>query len=282
LEIKREKEKIEKMIEEEEQLKLCRIKKIPIGKIKKNSQRLYDEAKKREVIKKRKMTMPKSAKNYSLNKDNLFLNSFNDEEDASKYMKSYKSEIYNFLGNNDNNYLYFDYNNYNNKNYRSQNNYKPKNIMDKNQIYNNGDYPIFYTNNLNQKYNNMFITEANNRTYNQIKKNKRIRKKIINYPFSENKNYINNHTFDNKNKVFPRYNDFKKNRLKKGVKIIRINRNENNTLKSPYGYYNYINNKLKNNNGNQYNNGMNCRENIVDKYIYNYCINRYFNPNSLN
>ena len=75
------------MIEEEEHLKLYRVKKIPVGKIRENSQRLYDEAKKREVIKKRKMTVPKSAKNYSLNKDNLFLNSFNDEEDASKYMK---------------------------------------------------------------------------------------------------------------------------------------------------------------------------------------------------
>ena len=288
LEIKREKEKIEKMIEEEEQLKLYRVKKIPVGKIRENSQRLYDEAKKREVIKKRKMTVPKSAKNYSLNKDNLFLNSFNDEEDASKYMKSYKSEIYNFLGNNDkknnNNNLNYDYNNYNNMNYNYQNNYKPKNILDKNQIYNRRDYPIFYENNLNQKYNNIFFTEANNWTVNQSQNNKRIRKKIINYPFSENKNYINNHTFDNKYKEFPKYNDFKKNRLKKGVKILRINPNENNTLQSPYEYYNYINNKLNNinNNENQYNNGMNSKENLVDKYLYNYCINRYLNPNSLN
>ena len=36
LEIKREKEKIEKMIEEEEQLKLYRVKKIPVGKIREN------------------------------------------------------------------------------------------------------------------------------------------------------------------------------------------------------------------------------------------------------
>ena len=286
LEIKREKEKIEKMIEEEEQLKLCRIKKIPIGKIRENSKRLYEEAKKREVIKKRKMTVPKSAKNYSLNKDNLFLNSFNDEEDASKYMKSYKSETYNFLGNNFNNKnnLNYDYNNYNNMNYNYQNNYKPKNILGNNQIYNGGDFPIFYKNNLNQKFNNMFITEANTRTANKSKNKKKIRKKLINYPFSENKNYINNHTFDNKYKDFPGYNDFKKNRLKKGVKIIRINPNENNVLQTPYGYYNYINNKLKNNynNENQYNNGMNCRENVVDNYLYNYCINRYFNQNSLN
>ena len=286
MEIKREKEKIEKMIEEEEQLKLCRIKKIPVGKIRENSKRLYEEAKKREVIKKRKMTVPKSAKNYGLNKDNLFLNSFNDEEDASKYMKSYKSETYNFLGNNFNNKnnLNYDYNNYNNMNYNYQNNYKPKNILGNNQIYNGGDFPIFYKNNLNKKFNNMFITEANTRTANQSKNKKRIRKKLINYPFSENKNYINNHTFENKYKDFPGYNDFKANRLKKGVKIIRINPNENNVLQSPYGYYNYINNKLSNdyNKANQYNNGMNCRENVVDNYLYNYCINRYFNQNSLN
>jgi len=177
LEIKREKEKIEKMIEEEEQLMLCRIKKIPVGKIRENTQRLYDEAKKREIIKKRKMTVPKSAKNYSLNKDNLFLNSlnsFNDEEDASKYMKSYKSEIYNFLGNNDNisNNLYYDYNNYNgiHYNYNYQNNNKPKNILDKNQIYNGGDYQNLF----NQKFNNRLNTEINYRTANQSKNNKKV------------------------------------------------------------------------------------------------------------
>ena len=282
LEIKREKEKIEKMIEEEEQLKLCRLKKIPISKIRENTQRLYDEAKKREAIKKRKIIEPKSAKNYSENKDNTFFNSFNDEEDASKYMKNYKSETYNFLGNNINNNLNYDYNNYNNMYFNFQNNYKPKHMLNNNQIYNGGNYSkLFYRNNLNQKFNNRFITEPNNRTVNHSKNNERIRKKLINYPFSENKKYINNNTFDNKYKDFPKYNDFKINRLHKGVKIIRMNIDKNNSLKSPYGYYNYINNKLNNNN-NQYNNGANCRENIVDKYLYDYCFNRYYNQNYLN
>ena len=300
LEIKREKEKIEKMIEEEEQVKLCKIKKkVPVGQIRENTQRLYDEAKKREVIKKRKMTVPKSAKNYFLNKDNIFINSFNDEEDASKYMKSYKSETYNFFGNNgnNNNLNYGNSNsNFNNMsmNYNNENNYKPRNILNNDQILNGAKYSKLNNKNniyqmFNQKFNNMLITEGNNRKLNQRKNDNRIREKIINYPFSENKNYINNHTFDNKYKDFPKYNDFKQNRLQKGINMIRINTNTINSLQFPYGYSNYINDKLDyyNNyrNASEYNNGqneINCRENIVDKYLYNYCINKYFNQSSLN
>ena len=71
--------------------------------------------------------------------------------------------------------------------------------------------------------------------------------------------------------------------------MIRINTNTINSLQFPYGYSNYINDKLDyyNNyrNASEYNNGqneINCRENIVDKYLYNYCINKYFNQSSLN
>jgi hypothetical protein len=272
LEIKREKEKIEKMIEEEEQIKLCKIKKVPVNKIRDNTQRLYDEAKKREVIKKRKMTVPKIGENYYLNKDNIFLNSFNDEEDASKYMKSYKSEAYNFFGNSENNNnLNYDYKNYNST-YNSmsmyynnnENNYVPSSILNKDQIFNGEKYSkLINKNNIYQKFNN--------------------------YPFSENKNYKNNHTFDNKYKDFPKYNDFKKNRLQKGINMIRKNTNTTNSLQFPYGYNNYINNKSNyyDNyiNATEYNNGqseINFRENIVDKYLYNYCINKYFNQSSLN
>ena len=298
LEIKREKEKIEKMIEEEEQIKLCKIKKVPEEQIRDNTQRLYDEAKKREIIKKRKMTVPKSAKNYFLNKDNIFLNSFNDEEDASKYMKSYKSETYNFFGNNENNNnLNNDNNNYYSMSmyYNNENNHKPRNLLNNDQIYNEGKYSKLFNNkNIYQKFNNMFITEGNNRKLNQRKNNDRIRDKIINcdnYPFSENKNYINNHTFDNKYRDFPKYNDFKKNKLQKGINMIRINTNANtiNSLQFQYGYNNFIDNKLNcyNNyrNASEYineQNEANCRENIVDKYLYNYCINKYFNQSSLN
>ena len=294
LEIKREKEKIEKMIEEEEQVKLCKIKKVPDSQIKQNTKRLYDEAKKREVLKKRKMTVPKSAKNYLLNKDNIFLNSFNDEEDASKYMKSYKSETYNFFGNSENNNnMNFDYNNnYNSLSmyYNNGNNFKPRNILDKTQLYNGGKYTeLIHKNNIYQKFNNMYITEGNKKKIIQRKNNNRIRERIINYPFSENKNYMNNHTFDNKYRNFPKYNDFKKNRLQKGVNNIKINTNAINSLQFPYGYDNYINNKLNfyNNyrNASEYNNELNennCRENIVDKYLYSYCINKYFNQSSLN
>jgi hypothetical protein len=73
--------------------------------------------------------------------------------------------------------------------------------------------------------------------------------------------------------------------------MIRINTNANiiNSLQFQYGYNNYIDNKLNfyNNyrNASEYineQNEANCRENIVDKYLYNYCINKYFNQSSLN
>jgi hypothetical protein len=173
-------------------------------------------------------------------------------------------------------------------NYNYDNNYKSKNMLNMNQISDGGKYSkLNNKKNIYQKLNNMFITGGNNKKINQRTNNNRIREKIINYPFSENKNYVNNHTFDSRYKDFPKYNDFKKNRLQKRVKMIKINTNTINSLQFPYGYNNYINNKLNYNNNyrnaSEYNNGQkDCRENIVDKYLYNYCINKYFNQNSLN
>ena len=71
--------------------------------------------------------------------------------------------------------------------------------------------------------------------------------------------------------------------------MINLNTNTINSLQFPFGYNNYINKKLNyyNNyrNASEYNNeqrDINCRENIVDKYLYNYCINKYFSQSSLN
>ena len=75
-----------------EKINMCNIKKLAEKIIKENIQRLFDDAKKRLIIKNRKLK--------EKNRDNIYLTNFNDEDDISKYMKNYKNEIYNFNGNN--------------------------------------------------------------------------------------------------------------------------------------------------------------------------------------
>ena len=49
VEVEVQKKKIQKMIEEEEEINMCNVKKLPENKIKENTQRLYDEAKKIKI-----------------------------------------------------------------------------------------------------------------------------------------------------------------------------------------------------------------------------------------
>ena len=62
MEIQREKEKIEKMLQEEEQILMFNnnTKKLPEYKIKENTQRLYDDAKKREILKNKRKKQNKN------------------------------------------------------------------------------------------------------------------------------------------------------------------------------------------------------------------------------
>ena len=53
--------------------------------------------------------------------NNLNFNSFNDEEDASKYMKGHKNEAYSFLNDREINNNYNDY--YSNNNFKQKNNF---------------------------------------------------------------------------------------------------------------------------------------------------------------
>ena len=50
IDIQRQNEKIKKMIKEEEEINMCKIKKMPLNKIKETSNRLYNESKKREYL----------------------------------------------------------------------------------------------------------------------------------------------------------------------------------------------------------------------------------------
>ena len=101
IDIQRQNEKIKKMIKEEEEINMCKTKKIPLRKIKENTERLYNDAKKRELLKNNKnLTSDKSAKNFNFYKNNICLTSFDDfEKDNSKYLKNYKEVEYNFSNN---------------------------------------------------------------------------------------------------------------------------------------------------------------------------------------
>mgnify|MGYP007101904066 CR=1 FL=1 len=112
IDIQRQNEKIKKMLKEEEEINMCQIKKIPQYKVKENTERLYNDAIKRQYLRNnRNLISDKSARNFKQNKSNICLTNFNDEEDASKYMKNYKAIKYNFYGdkrNNDNFNVSFD------------------------------------------------------------------------------------------------------------------------------------------------------------------------------
>ena len=268
-EIKRQREKIEKMIKEEEEISKNYItKKLPEQKIKENTQRLYDDAKKRAIIRNKKIKAGKS--NY---KNNANLASFNDEEDASKYMKSYKSEIYNFNGSSENNSNYYNYNN-EAKNYNDY-----KNIINFNNYSNEGFLPKSIEKNNIKKYNPGFLTEFNyNNNNNNRRSNKRNftqrKKKYMHNQFLDNRNEVNNFTFNNNNNNnIKKYSDFKK------MKIKKIKTNKGFISKYPKEFNVYNNYQNENNENEIY--SYKQDNNIVDNYLYNYCINRYFDKNSL-
>ena len=208
-------------------------------------------------------------KNIVINNNNY--TSFNDEEDASKYMKSYKSEIYNFIGSSENTSNYYINNDMNKLNY-NYNEYN--NLINLNNNYNGGVIQkSFDKKNLVQKYNNMNSTENNIGKFNKSNYTQRKRKEM-NYPVYDNTNYF---TFNNSgNNGLRKYSDYKKNKNK----VIQ----SNNVLPLQYPNefvpYDIEKNDYKNEDGETevYNNKQ---DNIVDNYLYNYCINRYFNKNSL-
>ena len=257
IEMNLQKKKIQKMLEEEEEINMCKVIKLPENKIKQNSQRLFDDAKKRVVIQNRKIMN-------NMNRDNTHLSRFKDVDDISKYMKSYKSEIYNF-GNNGYNDKRNNNINKNNKYNFFNEEYYPKSLNKKKKL---------------QKFNNFnnFSDFNNNKrlsTRNNIRKNK-------NRFFTSNDeiNRINNITFDNNyNFNFKKFSDSKiilpKNNIDnefsiKGFDEYDDSSNLNNSN------LNNINN-INENEENANNNNNNKQENIVDNFLYDYCMNKFFN-----
>ena len=268
VEVEIQKKKIQKMIEEEEEINMCNVKKLPENKIIENSQRLFDEAKKRMMIKNRRLK--------EKNRDSIYLTTFNDEEDVSKYMKNFRNETYNFNGNNENNSY----------------------------LYNNSKYFYNMNNNFNGGFDNKSsdkksvftrYKKKNGPTFdnNRIKRNLKKNKNNIYYPINNGKNDFNNISFDNGNN-FIRYSKFKQNKLDNLQPINYFNNNYSKNFHDDYSCYNfnnninntYINNvneNLENENNNYQRENItdNYQQgNIIDNFLYGYCINKYFDKNS--
>ena len=269
IDIKRQNEKIKKMIKEEEEINMCHMKKLPKQKIKENTQRLYDDAKKREMIRNKNLKEANSVKNYKLTKkDNILLTSFKDEEDASKYMKGHKSGTYKFMGENANNVSYNNYNIYNNKK-------RQKYFNDNKTFTNNNTQNInrSFDRALNRKSNKMTVTEFNNKRFdtnsniqnNEKKKNKIIKKNKKNNDYNnrDNKSQFNDFTFNN-NIDISRYFSIKNNNYQNSLSQMQ---NNNFSSQIPYGYnYNNYNIYNINNLNNNINNINTNDDNDIDNY----------------
>ena len=245
IDIQRQNEKIKKMIKEEEEINMCKIKKMPLNKIKETSNRLYNESKKREYLRSnRSFISDKNTNNFMHDKNKINFTNFNDEEDASRYMKNYKPEEYSFISN-------------------------KRNIFDDNE--NN----FFKKKNYNEIFNKSFDRR-------NLKKNSRITNtEFNNLRFNTNNNYIIPYKKTKKVNLTPLNNTrkFKNNiqnyfKFKSNKKEINQLENEyihNPTMPCEYNYNNYniynINN-LNNNFNSNFNNNVNNIDNDND-YLNN-------------
>ena len=245
IDIQRQNEKIKKMIKEEEEINMCKMKKIPIKKIKENTERLYNDAKKREILRNNKnLISDKSAKNFNFYKGAVCLTSFDDiEEDASKFMKNFKGVDFNFhddkinISNRNNNYLRMNYN--------LNRSFDKKNMKKTNKI-------------SVTKFNNMRFEKRNNNIIKYSKK--KISQKV---PFNYNLNFKNNiepyfqfkknikHNESAKNEYSPtltmpieyNYNIYNINNLNNNINT-NLNSNNNNNINNEDDYLNNITNQL--------------------------------------
>ena len=280
MDVQRQNEKIKKMLKEEEEINMCQMKKIPERRIIENTQRLYDDAKKRDIIRRQNMNSANNIINYKINKKkHICLTSFDDEDDASKYMKGFKSQAYSFIGDEGDNSSYIKKNN-NNFNVLFYN--RNQNCFDNN-IYGNNNYSINVNKSFDKKMkdkNKISVTEFNNirfDTRNNIQK-KRINKK-------ENSNQNQNNI---EKKIFSTYFDYKKKK-QNGLSSIQNNNTNNNTIPPiPYEYnynnYNIYNFNNLNNNINNINN-LNSNEendNENDNYNLNNIANQFLQAAAMN
>ena len=72
MDIQRQNEKLKKMLKEEEEINMCPVKKIPLSRIKKSSERLFNDAKRREFLRNNQnLAGDKSARSFKPHKKNI-------------------------------------------------------------------------------------------------------------------------------------------------------------------------------------------------------------------
>ena len=265
MDIQRQNEKIKKMLKEEEEINMCPIKKIPLSRIKQSSERLFNDAKRREYLRNNNKNLinDKSVKSFKPYKNKVCLTNFNDEEDASKYMKNYKGVEYNFLNDKQK-----DFNRDKNNNYFSQynNNENSNKSFDKRNL---------------KKNNKMSVTEFNNLRFNTNND------EISNYLKKKAKN-MNNYNLNFNNNIIQPYFNFKKNKKKIGL--------NNNYIPTPtmpceYNYNNYniyninnlnnnINSNFRENLNNEFSNDDDYLTNITNQLIQSAALNKIDNTNN--
>ena len=256
MDIQRQNEKLKKMLKEEEEINMCPVKKIPLSRIKKSSERLFNDAKRREFLRNNQnLAGDKSARSFKSYKKNICLTNFNDEEDATKYMKNFKNVEYSFY------------------------NDKPKNYDRKKNYYLNENSNIPFDKRKLKKNNKMSATEFNNLRFNTDSNNiykypKKISKKKNNYNLNFNENIIDS------------YFNFKKNKKKN-----KLSNNYNNYITTPtipceYNYNNYniyninnLNNNINNNNLNNNSSDDDYLTNITNQLIQSAALNKIDNIN---
>ena len=253
IDIQRQNEKIKKMLKEEEEINMCPNKKIPLFKIKQSSERLFNDSKRREYLRNNnsKLNSDKSSKNMKSYKNKICLTNFNDEEDASKYMKNFKQVDYSFnydkpnllKGGKNNPYL------------RSNNNFD-----NSNKTFNRKSF---------KKNNKISVTEFNNIRFDESNNN------IIKYPKKKIKK-SNNYNLNINNDIIQPYFNYKKNKKKNNEQ--NYNYISSTTMPCEYNYNNFniyninnlnnnINSNLNNNLNNDYNNDNDYLRNLTNQLI---------------
>ena len=271
MDIQRQNEKIKKMIKEEEEINMCPKKKIPLREIKLSSERLYNDAKRRDFLKNNKhLINDKSSKNLKYYKNNICLTNINDEGEYS-----FLSERKNNLNKNKSNYI-GKYNNYN-KLYEKR---KPKaNNLRFNTENNNNEYN-YQKNRIKNIGNNLNLKNNIMKSYFDFKKNKK--KKNYDYlpsptmPCEYNYNNFNIYNINNlNNNINSKFNnnfnedirnddEYLFNITNQLIKSAALNKIDNNKNNNEY-HQKLFNNEINTNNN--FNNKESEGYQIIEQFL---------------
>ena len=174
MDIQRQNEKIKKILKEEEEINMCPKKKIPLREIKLSSERLYNDAKRRDYLRNNKynyLKNDKSSTNLKYYKNNICLTNINEQKGNYSFLSERKNNL-----NNSNK------RNINENNKLLNDKRKPKKFGLRFEINNNNKYKYSKNENKNNG-NNLNFSNNIIQTYFNFKKDKKDKKK-------NNNNYI--------------------------------------------------------------------------------------------